>query len=1025
MSGVFESFTDLWPPSVSDVIPSVAWAGVTGDGILSDERVTITGAHFRITPTVRWTLTTDPSVSFDAPMVNWISEGEITALCPSESMHMPVGFYYVDVINPEGLSGRRSVLFEVSDIPPPMIMDIDPERGAAADNITMTVTGRYFQEGAVVSFENADGTRTAVTTTFISSDELRCFIPGGTLAQGLHPVWVTNPDGREDVFYSYNATSSAAGHFNQPFELTPELLNTGRERHGSVFGCDDFGSSYIYVAGGVDSAKNVLSDTEFSEVSIFGNNSLWRQVLQYGSSTSPRVVSSMNVPREGFALVRYGKFLYAIGGAPLYTNVSTPPVIEALGSIERAFILGYETMPRIRLPVVHGGSGLPLGTWYYQVSAIGPWGESLGSKEVQARNANGVIDVCWGAVTGATSYNIYRSPAADGRAGTTRLLAVEVVGGCYTDDGRGVNQPAPGRLRGAVVAGGSLSTGWWVYRVTAVVGGRETVAGYREYVEITDPANGKVELRWDPVPGATFNLYRSQTAIPSVSGDEQSYLLVSGVSSNSYVDDGSSAVDISRPAPDGIPPLPPGTLSRWELLISPSLVSPREGLSAAIITVPSGSETVDDKTYLYVVGGRPDNSGTGYYDTVEKSEILPDGSLGGFIVEGSTLNTARAFLALTTTWNRDDTPVCPPPVEPPCEDLDGDGHDAEWCGGDDCNDYDSTIYPGAPEICEDGIDQDCDGADTLCDCTDPSFADQDGDGHLRLECEGDDCCDSGYEPVIGCDPSTASQIYPGATEICENGIDEDCDGCDPLCACSDPSVSDSDGDGYIAEECCGDDCDDTDPNIHPGATEILCNGIDENCDGFDPCFELFMMELPVSLDFRWNRWVVARFGSGFVSIPRPEPSRSVGTEPIYLVASQGDDVFTVSNTGLIDFEVSKVTSPDGLLTAWTTQVNSLPPGRRTYGHGALLYAGFTFILPGVDTESRGTEPQPQNSTVSRFSIDMTPPTPDLFIGSFQSAASQFSIPRSYYGIVRINSYVFATGGNDGGGAINSVEKIPE
>jgi hypothetical protein len=162
---------------------------------------------------------------------------------------------------------------------------------------------------------------------------------------------------------------------------------------------------------------------------------------------------------------------------------------------------------------------------------------------------------------------------------------------------------------------------------------------------------------------------------------------------------------------------------------------------------------------------------------------------------------------------------------------------------DDCDDSDMAVSPSAFEVPGDAVDDDCDGA---WDC----FEDADGDGFgaaggLVVTSDDPVCTDAGEAEVDGdCDDAVAT-IFPGATEVPGNDLDEDCDG---TWVC----YADPDEDGWgadvtipSADAACDapgeaempGDCNDTDASINPDATERVGNTVDENCDGDWLCYE--------------------------------------------------------------------------------------------------------------------------------------------------------------------------------------------
>jgi IgGFc binding protein/Putative metal-binding motif len=117
----------------------------------------------------------------------------------------------------------------------------------------------------------------------------------------------------------------------------------------------------------------------------------------------------------------------------------------------------------------------------------------------------------------------------------------------------------------------------------------------------------------------------------------------------------------------------------------------------------------------------------------------------------------------------------------------------------DCNDSNFDINPGVIEICDDNIDNNCNGA------VDTQEPDQDGDG---------------YGPCMGDCNDSNDEINPAMEEIPDDGIDNNCDGI---------TDADIDGDGYTIED---GDCDDLNSSVHPGMAEDCFDGIDNDCNGF-------------------------------------------------------------------------------------------------------------------------------------------------------------------------------------------------
>lgn len=182
--------------------------------------------------------------------------------------------------------------------------------------------------------------------------------------------------------------------------------------------------------------------------------------------------------------------------------------------------------------------------------------------------------------------------------------------------------------------------------------------------------------------------------------------------------------------------------------------------------------------------------------------------------ESDVPDTRHEETAAFATWHRDadgddygDPDLPQEAVDPPAGFV---------SDGTDCDDNDASVFPGAPDTCND-LDDDCDGQIDEGIESSPWFLDADGDG-WGSDAEMVLACAAPEGRVAGggdCDDADRS-VYPGAADACENGADEDCDGTDARCRLEgvvDLSTADAKylggtaGDGAGGPLACGGDVD--------------------------------------------------------------------------------------------------------------------------------------------------------------------------------------------------------------------------
>lgn len=507
--GAAEEETAAEPaPVINSIEPTTIYQGVT-----TGVDVTINGSNFVDKPGVELIAEDTTTTTIASASITFNSSTRITfSITPSG---FEVGLYDVKVINPDGQSASLADGLEITGSPPPTITSVTPTSGWSGEDTRITITGEDFISTPQVTI----GTTSAKNVAFVDDTSITASVPAG-MAASTYDITVTNPNGLSGVL---------AGAFmvsNTPppsiSEISPTIMVAADGGTLIISGSDFVAGSEAYISDDPDDNQKInISVTSFLSTELQCD-------VPGGYDIGIYIVYVFN-PDGQFASYSSLKLASSAQGK----LGDTGPFVDSgknllFGRRGHAATVGKDDIGNNFIYVAGGNDEEnTFSSVEFSISDIfGTLGRWKLTKTLNTARTE------FGLITGTDSSGTNYLYAIGGKDSSGFPLSSIERARVLTTATQTQN------LTAQYVSGGTLPSGNWIYRVSAVFADGEGLPSDIASINIT--SSGSIRLNWDTVSDSLeYNIYR----IDEVDGRVgREHLLAENISTNTFTDDGTYSI---------------------------------------------------------------------------------------------------------------------------------------------------------------------------------------------------------------------------------------------------------------------------------------------------------------------------------------------------------------------------------------------------------------------------------------------------------------------------------------------------